>query len=75
MIKADRQRDGSFLVSLDAVDYHVLERIQTEYSMTYDQCLIWCINKGFDRFSEIQREVGKHDKTGKQDKHKTEGAD
>jgi len=53
MIKADRQPDGSFIVRLDKVDYDILHRVQTAYSMTYDQALLCCIHKGMDRIIEI----------------------
>jgi len=53
MIKADRQTDGSFIVTLDTVDYVILHKIQVAYSMTYDQALICCIHKGMDRIEEI----------------------
>jgi len=53
MIKADRQKDGSFIVRLDKADYDILHRIQTAYSFTYDQALLCCIHKGIDRIIEI----------------------
>jgi len=48
MIKAKRNRDGSYTVTMDAVEHIVIARLAKDYSISRADMLVGIINKGID---------------------------
>ncbi len=62
MIHAHQQKDGSFIVIMDAVDHVAISRLADSYSISNEDMLIGLVNKGIDVIGKQVQQSTEHDK-------------